>query len=492
MNDSVLVIGAGIGGIAVAIELASQGLTVDVYEQADKPGGKLNQIEVDGFRFDTGPSLFTLPSFVDSLFVKADATNVDFKYRKLDNLCRYHFSDGTVLNAFSSTDLFVEEVEKVLDEPKENVQKYLKKVKQMYDMAAGVFILKPFPSWETFTSKAGQKLGLQIHKLDMLLSMHQRNKRSFRNKNLIQLFDRYATYNGSNPYKAPATLNMIAHLEHNDGAYFPEKGMYSIVENLVEEAIKKGVRFHYGKRVEQVVFYRKHVSGAYINGEFVSASRIVSDVDVTSFYRNLMPKKRLPLRLKIMNPSSSACVFYWGMNKTFDSLDLHNIFFAENYHEEFNFLFKKKELYHDPTVYVFISNKITKTDAPENSENWFVMVNAPANKGQYSDEKIAFLRKAIIKKLSLALGVDIEQNIISESVGSPMTIEQQTSSVGGAIYGSNSNSRISAFLRHPNKLKRYKGLYFVGGSVHPGGGIPLCIASAQIVSEYVRKEMDCD
>ncbi|MFO7864406.1 MAG: FAD-dependent oxidoreductase [Salinivirgaceae bacterium] len=342
--------------------------------------------------------------------------------------------------------------------------------------------------WETFNSPEGRGMALKLHKLDMLRSMHGRNKRSFRSSKLVQLFDRYGTYNGSNPYVAPATLNMIAHLEHNVGAYFPVRGMYSIVEALVKVARKLGVVFHFNTKVDAVLLNKTEVSGVQIGTETIEAERVISDVDVSTFYKKLMPGKRVPFRVKMMEKSTSAIIFYWGINRTFPELELHNIFFAEKYAEEFRHLFKLKRMYADPTVYVFVSNKVTGADAPEGSENWFVMVNAPVNEGQYNAEAIEKVKMNIIRKLNAILKVDISNHIVAEKIGTPVTIEAETASDGGAIYGNSSNSRLSAFLRHQNRSSTYHGLYFVGGSVHPGGGIPLCVASANIVANDIENE----
>ena len=187
--------------------------------------------------------------------------------------------------------------------------------------------------------------------------------------------------------------------------------------------------------------------------------------------------------------SSSAFIFYWGINKTFHELGLHNIFFSNNYKEEFNHIFKLKQLYEDPTVYINITSKCEPgIPAPPGKENWFVMVNAPANVGQYTTEWQQQLKQHILSKLSRLLHTDIEPLIEVEAVLNPVTIEENTASYMGSLYGTSSNSRMAAFLRHPNFSNKLKGLYFVGGSVHPGGGIPLCLRSAKIMSEMVAND----
>jgi phytoene desaturase len=309
----------------------------------------------------------------------------------------------------------------------------------------------------------------------------------FGHPKVVQLFDRYATYNGSSPYKTPATLRMIAHLEHNMGTFFPEKGMYEIVKTLTALAVRQGVEFHFNAWVEKVNTYDGNVTGIRVNGEDMSFDLVVSDVDIVNFYRSLLPEIPLPKKQLSLERSSSAVIFYWGINRTFPDLQLHNILFSEDYPEEFNHLFNTKTLSPDPTVYLFISSKMVKGDAPDGSENWYVMINAPENIGQDWGSMLASVRRDIIEKIKRTLKVDIEPHIVCEVAADPRSIERDTGSFHGSLYGLSSNNMMAAFNRHPNFHKKIKNLYFAGGSVHPGGGIPLCLASAKIIDKEIPK-----
>ncbi|TAG61581.1 MAG: phytoene desaturase, partial [Runella slithyformis] len=184
--------------------------------------------------------------------------------------------------------------------------------------------------------------------------------------------------------------------------------------------------------------------------------------------------------------SSSALIFYWGIKQRFPALGLHNILFSDNYKAEFEHIFKQKTLYHDPTVYVNITSKHKPDDAPTDGENWFVMVNAPNNDGQDWDALIAQARQNMIQKISKSIGQDMSQLIECEAILDPRSIESKTSSSQGALYGNSSNNRFAAFLRHANFSSQFNNLYFVGGSVHPGGGIPLAILSAKIATDLIK------
>ena len=223
--------------------------------------------------------------------------------------------------------------------------------------------------------------------------------------------------------------------------------------------------------------------------KFVAAEIVISNADVYFTYKKLLSDypKLAPKRILKQERSSSALIFYWGIKKVFPQLDLHNIFFSGDYQKEFEHIWQEKNISSDPTVYLNISSKFEKKDAPEGCENWFTMINVPANQGQNWDELIAEARKNIIKKLSKALGEDISKLIVCESILDPRSIESKTSSYQGSLYGTSSNSQFAAFLRHSNKSSKVKNLFFCGGSVHPGGGIPLALLSAKIVSDWVEK-----
>ena len=203
-------------------------------------------------------------------------------------------------------------------------------------------------------------------------------------------------------------------------------------------------------------------------------------------YEKLLKNFKIPKRVSKAERSSSAVIFYWGINKTFEQLDLHNILFSENYKNEFECIFNKGELSDDPTIYINITSKDIPADAPKGCENWFVMINAPYDCKQNWETMIKKLRKNVINKINKMLKVDIEKSIQVEKIYTPKTIETMTQSHLGSLYGTSSNSKLSAFLRHPNFTNKINNLFFTGGSVHPGGGIPLCLMSANIVANEFK------
>lgn len=483
-----IVIGAGIGGIAAAIRLAVKGYAVDVYEAAEKPGGKLNELHLSGYRFDMGPSLFTLPELVDELFnLAGEDVSEHFTYNPLEIITKYFYADGSTITAWQDVDRFAAEIEAHTSDNAATFKAFLDYSARIYDLTKETFLFRSLHKLDTFLTPEVGRAITKLHHLDLLRTMHQAISARFSDPRLVQLFDRYATYNGSNPYQAPATLNVIPHLEHRIGAYFPTEGMYAITKALVALAERIGVRFHYLSPVEQVVYAAGCVHGVKVAGEVQSADVVVSDIDITKLYQQLMPEYKVPKRYINQPKSSSALIFYWCMDRTFPELDLHNIFFTRDYRKEFDQLFTTKGVNTDPTIYVFISSKAVPTDAPAGGENWFVMINVPHNNGQDWDKIIDQERQLITERLSRQLGIAVADHIVGEHVLDPRGIEANTGSHLGALYGNSSNNRFAAFLRHPNFSRRINGLFFTGGSVHPGGGIPLCLASAKIVDQLVAK-----
>jgi len=499
------VIGAGIAGIAASIRLATKGYAVDVYEANAYPGGKLSTVEEGGYRFDAGPSLFTMPHLIDDLFQLAGRNPTDyFEYVRLDETCRYFWDDGTRLTAWADLERFGREVEAVLDEPAEHLHGHLVDSALKYDVTEKLFLHRSLHKLTTWLNRDALRGYLNLPKLGVFRTMNSANERRFRHPKLVQLFNRYATYNGSNPYQTPATLNIIPHLEYNIGAFFPVHGMISITNSLVRLAEELGVRFHYNTRVTEILTAGKRVAGVMSDEQraksddeppVVSATHhsslvthhcdlVVSNMDVVSTFRKLLPNARQPERILRQPKSSSGLIFYWGIRRKFTELNLHNIFFSDDYRAEFDSL-SGQQLADDPTIYLNITSKHKPDDAPPGCENWFILLNAPNNTGQDWDTVIAQARQNVIRKLSHGLGVDIEPLIETEAVLDPRSIESRTSSWQGALYGNSSNNRFAAFLRHPNFSHQFKNLYFVGGSVHPGGGIPLCLLSAKIATEMV-------
>ncbi len=479
-----IVVGAGIAGIATAIRLRRRGYQVTVMEANHYPGGKLHAIEQDGYRFDLGPSLFTMPHLVTELFeLYKKKPDQYFQFTEKEIICNYFWEDGHRFSAVSNLEDFVANASKSFNEPKKNIETYLKRNQKKYDLTAMLFLEKSLHKISTYLTTQTLKSIIQLGKLDVNSSLDAVNKKSFKNPKLVQLFNRYATYNGSSPYKTPGIMSMIPHLEMYHGTFFPNGGMHRIGMSLYEFAIEQGVDFQFNQPVKRIVVQDETAIGIIANKKRYDADIVVSNMDIFPTYKKLLKGHRYPKKTLEQERSSSALIFYWGVSKEFPELDLHNILFSESYPKEFNAIFDQKTLYKDPTIYINVTSKEQPSDAPKGHENWFVMINAPGNHGQDWDDLKQTARKNIIAKINSVLKTDIEKFITTEHIMDPMAIENSTSSHQGALYGAASNDKFAAFLRHPNFSKSIKNLYFCGGSVHPGGGIPLCLLSAKIVDD---------
>jgi len=488
-KPTAIIVGAGVAGLATAIRLAVQGFAVTVFEKNNYAGGKIASFNLSNYQFDEGPSLFTQPENIEELFTLAGKNIADyFSYVALPIACRYFFENGKVVNAYTDKDAFAHELEKTLHEEGSSVYRYLTEAEKLYNNVGKIFL-----NYSLHTStilNAPLKQAVATVKPSLLFqSLNAYNKARFSQPETVQIFNRFATYNGSNPYKAPAMLSLIPHLEQNLGTFYPKNGMISIGRALHKLALDCGVIFKFNTTVEQIITKNNRATGVKVGGQIHSSDLIVSNMDVYFTYKHLLNNNEYAQKILKQERSSSAIIFYWGIKKSFEQLQLHNIFFTEDYQQEFEHIFTKRSLYHDPTIYINITSKMEAGQAPEGCENWFVMVNAPANTGQNWQQLQQQCRAAIITKLNRMLKVNLQNYIEEEQVMDPVDIERKTSSYMGSLYGTSSNGKMAAFLRHPNFSTKISGLYFAGGSVHPGGGIPLCLHSAKLVSSMVKNDL---
>lgn len=482
-----VIIGGGPAGIATALRRRKRGESVLLVEQNDKIGGKLDVYHWEGYRWDKGPSLFTLPETINELFELFDKNPKDyFDYHLIDENCRYHFNDGTHFTLYSDAERRKEELSKVFSKLEVNkVEKYIAKIGKLYEAIGELFIAAPKLNLSAALKPKVVKHYPKIVSRQMLYSLNAYNKRMLGNDKLVQLFNRYGTYNGSNPYQMSGLYSMIPHLELNIGTYFPIGGMRAIIDSLEKLAIEEGVLI---KCKEQNTHVHKSPEGytVQLQNETITANNLVCAMDHLNFYKHVIKDQTLFEKYVKEPRSSSAIVFYWAVEGNYPEIGLHNILFSEDYENEFDELFNKRETPSEPTIYIHNSSAVEKSDAPENGQNWFVMVHSPAGI-EPSDEKLKELRNLVKQKVKNLIGIDLEGKIKHESYWSMRKIAKDTGSFMGALYGGAFNTKTSSFTRHGNDIPKYKDLFFAGGSVHPGGGIPLVMKSAKIVDELIEK-----
>jgi phytoene desaturase len=486
-----IVVGAGVAGLAASIRLAAKGWDVKLFEAAEAPGGKLRERSENGYRFDLGPSLFTWPQLMQELdaFAREHCPQVSlpalFAHETLDRSTHYFWEDGKSLVAWSDRAKFVRSAIEAFGPDAAKLESHIKHSGQSFEATRQIFLEQSLHEWRGTDKSAWRAVLPFVHRLPWFGTLHRWNRKRLKEPHLVQLFDRYATYNGSDPHRAPAMLHVIPHLEHGMGTHFPHGGMHGITRHLVALAEALGVAIHCNEPVKRIVHESGRIKGIVLESgddRVIAADVVMSNSDVHPTYRQLLPDLLAPEKILNQERSTSGVIFYWGVKAEHPQLHLHNILFSKNYKREFESINKTDGPGEDPTVYINISSKIQRSDAPEGCENWFVLVNVGANPERV-ESMVPAIRQQVLAKIQRTLGADIEPLIDSEFILTPQGLQDRTSSWRGALYGASSNSTMAAFLRHRNRSKQLKGLYFCGGSVHPGGGIPLCLLSARIATE---------
>ena len=489
------IVGAGFGGLSAAARLASDGHQVDVFEKQLGPGGKAFEERINGYRFDTGPSLLTMRQVFSQLFAECGEDLGDWVQTvPLDPICHYFWDDGTRLHSRPSPGAFALELQNALGEDPAGLYAHLERSREIYDITAELFLWHSLHERSTFGSPVFRRALRRVGRIDAFRTMDKANRAHFRNPKAVQLFNRYATYNGSSPYLTPATLNIIPHVEYGIGAWAIRGGIHALPQAMARLAESRGSRLHYGTTVEAIrtagYGRNRSVLGLSVDGRNVDYDIVISNADVTPTYERLLrdTDARLYRRYQKLEPSSSGMVFYWGTRSSYPEFGVHNILFSNDYPGEFADLFEHGRMPTDPTVYINITSKVDPGDAPAGGENWFILVNAPADSGQDWEAERLRTRERVLARLRSVLGRDVESDIAVESHMLPPDIQRKTDSHRGSLYGISSNARLSAFLRHPNRSRRYRGLYFAGGSAHPGGGMPLATLSGKICADLIRRD----
>lgn len=486
----ICVIGTGLGGLSVACLLAQKGHDVSVFEKNDSIGGKMNQIEAQGFRFDTGPSLLTMPFILEKLFEQCDDKLSDhIELYPLDPICRYFYPDGTIFNNFESREATIEEIKKIAPKDAEAYPNFLNYAESLYKKTADAFIFNPL-----FEFRDLKELDLfSFFGIDAFSTVSDRVNSRFESDYLRKFFKRFTTYNGSSPFLAPATLNVIPHVEINQGGYYVKGGMYKLAKALSNLAKKLEVKFHFNTGVSSILVEDGKASGIKLSdNKQIHFDLVVSNSDATETITNLIPadsiSPRIKQKAKKIEPSCSGFVLLLGVDKKFDQLTHHNIFFTEDYEHEFHQIFNKKVMPDDPTIYIANTSISDPDHAPNGASNLFILVNAPYLSDAYDwDECTQGYENKVIDILDKKGLEKLSDHIIYKKSITPVDFYEKYLSNKGSIYGTSSNNKFSAFLRPRNKSKEVNGLYFVGGSTHPGGGIPLVVQSAFNALELIER-----
>jgi phytoene desaturase len=476
--SAVAVVGGGVGGLAAAIRLRCRGHGVTVFERNDEVGGKLAVLQRDGYVFDVGPSLLTLPHVFDELFRLA-GTSLDDEVAlvRLDPQFTYHWPDGSSLTVRDAREATAAEFESFAAGGGHAWRRFDARGRQIWDVAERTF----------FTGPMSNPLGLlrrmrspfDLRAIDPMRTLWAAAG-VFSDPRLRQWAGRYATYSGSSPMHAPATLACIPHIEARFGCWYTVGGLGALRDALARVATRLGVEVRTGTDVAAIEADARRVTGLLTaSGERVAADIVVANVDAEHLYADLLPDRRALRRVRRAGRSTSGFVVCVGAHGTTPGIGHHNVWFSADSVREFAAI-DAGRLADDPTIYACVSSVTDPTQAPDGCENWFVLVNTPPS----AVVDVARYQALVLDRLA-ARGVDLRDRIEVVAMLTPADIEARDRSLGGAIYGTSSNGRRAAFLRPANRGPR-RGLYLVGGSSHPGGGLPLVAMSARIVADMVE------
>lgn len=489
-NKRVAVIGGGLGALSGAIRLARLGFSVQLFEKNPKIGGKVNEVVLEGYRFDTGASLLTMPVVVDELFDFAGFKRSDYlNFVPIDPICRYFFSDGSMMDASADKPKMRAAIQLLSPDDVEAYERFLKYAERIHALTSEIFMFTPIHEFRKLMKPRHFQTLFRLHQIDPFRTVHQSVSRFFSDSRLIQLFDRYATYNGSDPFQAPATLNIIPYIEYGLGGYYVKGGIYRLVDALVRVARELGVQLRTSAKVEKICHDGKRVSGVQVNGEKIEADYVLCGADAVVAYNELIDgHQERREKLNRLEPALSGMVFLWGVRAKHSELAHHNIIFSSDYDAEFKQIFKHRQVPGEPTIYIAVTSKADAEHAPADGENWFVLLNMPyLAPGQMWAVETVRMRSVVLDKLK-RLGFDIADQIEVEQIYTPEDFSELYASNQGSIYGTSSNSKTTAFKRIPNRSRTLDGLYFAGGSVHPGGGIPLVILSGKMAAALIAED----
>lgn len=496
----IVVVGGGMGGMAAALRLATRGHAVQVIERRDELGGKLAVRRCGDFTFPIGPSLLTWPQVFDDLTSAAGHRLADLvDLVPVDPICRYRFADRSRLDASADAERMGLAVERLAPGQGAAWRRFHERGERCWEASARSFFGGP-PTLRSLASRGGSRGNSpggspggprDVAAVDPLRTLAGRAARSFSDPRLRQYVARYATYAGSSPYRAPAALQCVPYLEQAFGAWYVRGGLIKLRDVLADLLAEAGVTVRTGTAVTAVLADRRRVRGVGLaNGDEVEADAVVANVDAYHLYRDLLPHAARRRRVERLGRSTSAFLVLAGVRGHTEGLAHHNVFFSPDYREEFTDIFGRGRPPRDPTVYLGCSSRDDPSQAPDGYENWVLLVNVPAAPAHGWPCSVTAYGDTVLERLATR-GLDASGRLAFREHLTPDDFAERYGAWGGAIYGTPLHGRTGAFRRPGNRGPR-RGLYLVGGSTHPGGGLPLVARSGEIVADLVQEDFEKD
>lgn len=486
-RKKIIVIGAGLGGLSAAISLRQSGYDVEVFEKNEKIGGKLNVLRAQGYTFDLGPSILTLPHLFERLFERSGKRMKDYiPIRALRPHWRNFFEDGKVVDLYPEPDRMAAEARKV-GEPPENIERFLRYSAALYDLTNDGYFEQGLDNWRDFARHYGL---WKFFQFDLFRTMHQAVAAHLQTRYFRDIFDFFIKYVGSSAYRAPAFMNCLPTIQFRYDLWYVDGGLYGIARGLQQLMEEIGVRVRLNAEVSEIRRNGWRVTGVVTrDGQFHPADILVSNMEVVPAYEKLLGEDRAFVAAleRKLEPACSGLVIDLGLDCQFPQLAHHNFFFSGDQREHFAKVFERYELPDDPTIYLVAASKTDPTVAPPGCDCLKILPHIPYIRDDrpLTREDYLRLKDRILDKLERMGLKDLRRHVVFEHVWTPLDIREQYCSNRGSIYGVVSDRWKNLAFKAPKQSTRYPNLFFVGGSVNPGGGMPMVILCGQNVAKKV-------
>jgi len=493
-NKSVIVVGAGLGGLSAAISLRAEGFAVRIVEKNSKIGGKLNFLEKEGFGFDLGPSIFTLPQIFKDLFRRAGKEMDQYvQLEKVTPHWRNFFEDGQVIDLYEEEHLMKKEIAKLAGDSQKNQEqfhRFLAYARDQYKIIdQGYFSAGLDTLWE-FVKHYNLQLtnGIMDYKNSMSQSIHQR----IDDPHLRMIFEYFIKYVGSSAHDAPGYMNLMPIIQFDYGLWYVKGGMYNLAVGLGKLCGEMGIRVDLNTEVVQIEKSGRKVSGVKLaNGEIISADYVVCNMEVIPAYDKLLsePPNFIKKIQKKFAPACSGLVIHLGTDCQYPQLAHHNFFYSKNQAKHFETVFKKGQLPDDPTIYLVAPTRTDPSKAPANCDNIKILPHIPPIDPENPLPESAYLdlKDRVITKLERMGLKDLRKHTVVEDFLTPVNLQKMYYSNRGSIYGVVSDWKKNYGFKFPKQSSRFKNLFFTGGTVNPGGGMPMVILCGQKVADRIVK-----
>ncbi|MFA5983611.1 MAG: phytoene desaturase family protein [Methylococcaceae bacterium] len=491
LDTRVVIIGGGLGGLSAAIALATEGFKVDLLEKNDKVGGKLNILEKDGFIFDLGPSILTMPHIFEALFVKAGKNMADYvSIEKVEPHWRNFFEDGMVLDLTENTDQQRQELNKLGPQAVEEFERFMAYSKKLSMETEVGYFNKGLDGFWDLLKYYGPIRSLNF---DVFRTMDQGVRRFISHPKLVDILNYFIKYVGSSPYDAPALMNLLPYIQYHYGLWYVKGGMYGMAQAMERLALELGVNIRLNAEVAEIKYQGAQATGIrLINAEELAADIVVSNMEVLPAMQQLLNSPASELKkMQRYEPTCSGLVLHLGVDCIYPQLAHHNFFYSDHPKEHFDAVFHSGKLSEDPTIYLVAPVKSDPSQAPAGCEIIKILPHIPHLNPENpltADDYLALRERVLIKLERMGL-TDLRQHIITEEYWTPHDIQARYYSNQGSIYGVVADRNKNLGFKAPQRSKQLNNLYFVGGSVNPGGGMPMVTLSGQLVRDKILADL---